>query len=161
MQQYMTEAQMVRITGKDDTKYFVAYSRDDIMGEYDFEVEGGSTQPLNETARRQQAISLMNAMAPLVGVVVDPSELARHVLTFGFGITNPEKYLVKQQPMAPPGAPPGEPPPEGAQGMEPPAMTGGMGPAPIPEQVFEATGGVPPELLAQLQNQMGLELPNL
>ena len=161
MQQYMTEAQMVRITGKDDTKYFVAYSRDDIVGEYDFEVEGGSTQPMNETARRQQAISLMNAMAPLVGVVIDPSELARHVLTFGFGITNPEKYLVQQKPMAPPGGGPGGPPPEGAPGMAPPPMTGGMGPAPIPEQVFEATGGVPPELLAQLQNQMGLELPNL
>jgi hypothetical protein len=40
-------------------------------------------------------------------------------------------------------------------------MGGGMGPGPVPEQVFEATGGVPPELLAQLQNQMGLELPNL
>ena len=36
-----------------------------------------------------------------------------------------------------------------------------MEPGPIPDQVFEATGGVPPELLAQLQNQMGMELPNL
>jgi len=26
---------------------------------------------------------------------------------------------------------------------------------------FAPTGGVPPELLAQLQNQMGMELPNL
>ena len=46
-------------------------------------------------------------------------------------------------------------------GMPPPPMSGGMGPGPIPDQVFEATGGVPPELLAQLQNQMGLELPNM
>jgi len=159
LQQYMTDAQMVRITGKDDQKYFVAYTREDIIGEYDFEVEGGSTQPMNETARRQQAISLMNAMAPLVGVVVDPVELARHVLQFGFGITNPEKYLVQQQPMMPPPGAEGAPPPGG--GMAPPPMTGEMGPAPIPDQVFEATGGVPPELLTQLQNQMGLELPNL
>ena len=158
MQQYMTDAQMVRITGKDDQKYYVAYTRDDIVGEYDFEVEGGSTQPMNETARRQQAISLMNAMAPLVGVVIDPSELARHVLTFGFGITTPEKYLVKQQPQMPPGGAPRE---GGPPGMAPPAMTGGMAPGPIPDQVFEATGGIPPELLSQLQNQMGLELPNL
>jgi len=161
MQQYMTRDQMVRITGKDDQQYYVAYTRDDIVGEFDFSVEGGSTQPLNETARRQQAISLMNALAPLVGTVIDPAELARYVLQFGFGVQNPEKFLVQQQPMGPPE---GAPPPEGGvppQGMAPPPMSGGMGPAPIPDQVFEATGGVPPELLAQLQNQMGIELPNL
>jgi len=162
MQQFMTDAQMVRITGKDDRKFYVAYTRDDIAGEYDFSVEGGSTQPYNETARRQQAISLMNAMAPLVGTVVDPVELAKHVLSNGFGIQDADRYIMQQQPMMPPG---GEMPPEEAMppegGMAPPAMTGGMGPGPIPEQVFEATGGVPPELVAQLQNQMGVELPNL
>jgi len=158
MQQYMTREQMVRITGKQEQNLFVAYTRDDILGEYDYSVEGGSTQPLNETARRQQAISLMNAIAPLVGMIIDPAELARHVLQEGFGVKNPEKFLVQQQPAAPPGAPAG--PPE-SPGMPPPAMGGGMGPGPVPEQVFEATGGVPPELLSQLQNQMGLELPNL
>jgi len=155
VQQYMTDAQMVRVTGKDEQEYFVAYERDDIVGEYDFSVEGGSTQPLNETARRQQAISLMNAMAPLIGVVVDPAELAKYVLQFGFGITDGDKFLIQQQPMGPdPAAMGGAPPPN-------PMATGGVGPGPVPEQVFEATGGVPPELLAQLQNQMGLELPNL
>jgi len=155
LQQYMTRDQMVRITGKDDQQYFVAYTRDDIIGEYDFSVEGGSTQPMNETGRRQQAISLMNAVAPLVGTIIDPAELARYVLSFGFGVKNPEKFIVQQQPMPPEGAMPPE------AGMAPPPMTGGMGPAPIPDQVFEATGGVPPELLAQLQGQMGMELPNL
>jgi len=155
MQQYMTQPQMVRITGKNDEKFYVAYTRDDILGEYDFSVEGGSTQPLNETARRQQAISLMNAVGPLIGTVIDPNELARYVLQFGFGVKNPEKFMM-QQPMAPDQAAAGE---EGA--APPPSMTGGMEPGPIPEQVFEATGGVPPELLSQLQNQMGMELPNL
>ena len=161
MQQYMTRDQMVRIIGKDNEKHYIAYTRDDIIGEYDFSVEGGSTQPLNETARRQQAISLMNALAPLVGTVIDPAELARYVLSYGFGVESPERFLVQQQPQMPPM---GGPPPEGGvppQGMAPPPMSGGMGPAPIPDQVFEATGGVPPELLAQLQNQMGMELPNL
>ena len=163
MQQYMTQEQMVRITGKNDQKFYVAYTRDDILGEYDYSVEGGSTQPMSETARRQQAISLMNAIGPLVGVVIDPTELARHVLQEGFGVQNPDKFLVQQQPAAPQGAPAGAPPPGPPPpgGMPPPAMGGGMGPGPVPEQVFEATGGVPPELLAQLQNQMGLELPNM
>tara|TARA_R110002020_G_scaffold126888_3_gene284887 strand:+ start:1880 stop:3772 length:1893 start_codon:yes stop_codon:yes gene_type:complete len=163
MQQYMTQEQMVRISGKNDQKFYVAYTRDDILGEYDYSVEGGSTQPMNETARRQQAISLMNAIGPLVGVVIDPTELARHVLQEGFGVQNPDKFLVQQQPAAPEGAPAGAPPPGSPPpgGMPPPAMGGGMGPGPVPEQVFEATGGVPPELLAQLQNQMGMELPNM
>jgi hypothetical protein len=164
LQQYMTREQMVRITGKDDKRFFVAYTRDDILGEYDYSVEGGSTQPMNETARRQQAISLMNAVGPLVGTVIDPFELARHVLQDGFGVKNPDKFMMKQQqPAAPEGAPAGAPPPGPPPpgGMPPPPMGGGMGPGPVPDQVFEATGGVPPELLAQLQNQMGLELPNM
>lgn len=162
MQQYMTAPQMVRIQGRDAEQYYVAYTRDDILGEYDFSVEGGSTQPLNETARRQQAISLMNAVAPLVGSVIDPNELARYVLQFGFGVKNPDKFIMQQAP-APEGGPPpeGGAPPEGDPGMQPPPMSGGMGPGPVPNQVFEATGGVPPELLSQLQNQMGVELPNL
>jgi len=165
MQQFMTQPQMVRITGKDDKNLFVAYTRDDILGEYDFSVEGGSTQPLNETARRQQAISLMNAVAPLVGTVVDPAELAKYVLSYGFGVKNPEKFMVQQQPMMPPqdpNAPEGAAPPPEAGGMPPPAMTGMGGPPAVPQAgpAFEGTGGVPPELLAQLQNQMGMELPN-
>ena len=92
----------------------------------------------------------MNAVGPLLGTVIDPAELARYVLQFGFGIKNPEKFMVQGMGEQPP-------PEEGA----PPAMTGNMEPGPIPEQVFEATGGVPPELLSQLQGQMGMELPNL
>ena len=106
----------------------------------------------------------MNALAPLVGLVIDPAELARYVLSYGFGIQNPDKFIVQQQPAMPPqGGPPQDGPPQGgppaAGGMQPPPMTGGMAPAP-PQQVFEATGGVPPELLTQLQNQMGMQLPN-
>jgi len=159
MQQYMTRPQMVRVTGKDDEKYYIAYSREDIIGEYDYVVEGGSTQPHNETARRQTAISLMNAVAPLVGTVVDPMELARYVLQYGFGIKNPEKFMVQQQPAGPENTATA---PEG--GVPPPSIAGGMGGPPAAGAgggAFEATGGVPPELLTQLQNQMGMELPNM
>tara|TARA_R100000808_G_scaffold12828_2_gene31680 strand:+ start:668 stop:2560 length:1893 start_codon:yes stop_codon:yes gene_type:complete len=162
MQQYMTRPQMVRITGKNNDDFFVAYSREDIMGEFDFFVEGGSTQPLNETARRQQAISLMNAVAPLVGVVIDPTELAKHVLSYGFGVKDPEKFMVQQQ--APPAGPEDAATAPTAGAAPPPSIAGGMGGHPAAGAgggAFEATGGVPPELLSQLQGQMGLELPNL
>ena len=162
MQAYMTGEQMARVAGRNNKDLYVKYERDDIIGEYDFVVEAGSTQPMNETMRRQSAVSLLNAMGPLVGQVIDPAALARHVLQQGFGITNPEKFLIQQQPApeGPPveGGPPPEGPPMGGPPMGGPPM-GGMPMAPSPEGAFGATGGIPPELLAQLQGQMGTELP--
>lgn len=149
MQQYMTGTHVARIVGPDGQNQFVPYGRDDIVGEFDFSVEGGSTQPINDTIRKQQAVSLLNAIAPLVGTVIDPAQLAAHVLREGFDIKNPEKFLMQQPPAAPQGAGGG--------------ATNGAVPPPLPDQsgAFAPTGGVPPELLAQLQNQMGMSLPNL
>ena len=155
MQQFMTGEQMARVSQKGGGDLFVPYTREDIIGEYDFSVEGGSTQPMNDTIRKQQAVSLLNAMAPLVGTVVDPTALARHVLTMGFDIKDPDKFIIQQQT---------------PQDMEVAAAEAGAAPTPfgqtpMPESpdmgAFAPTGGVPPELLAQLQGQMGLEFPAL
>ena len=153
MQQFMTGEQVARVVGRGGESLFVTYSRDDIVGEYDYSVEGGSTQPTNDTIRKQQAVSLLNAMAPLVGTVIDPTALARHVLQRGFDIKDPDKFLMEQAPMMPEG-------PAGAPA--PPGGPGGAGmPMMPPEDSFAQTGGVPPELVAQLQNQMGVELGSL
>jgi len=157
MQQFMTGNQMARVTvsGED---MFIDYTREDIIGEYDFAVQAGSTQPMNDTIRKQQAISLMNAIAPLVGTVIDPQALAVHVLESGFGIKDPEKFLI-QAPDQAVAAEEGQMPPEGAQPPIPgPVDPGVMAP---PGGAFAPTGGVPPELLMQLQNQMGMDLPSL
>ena len=155
MQQFMTGEQMARIAGKGGEDMFFTYSRDDIVGEFDFTVEGGSTQPINDTIRKQQAVSLMNAMAPLVGTVIDPVALAKHVLSMGFDVKDPEKFIIQQQT---------------PQDMEVASEEAGAAPTPfgqtpVPSSpdmgAFAPTGGVPPELLAQLQGQMGLELPAL
>ncbi len=155
MQQFMTGEQMARIAGKGGEDMFFSYSRDDIVGEFDFTVEGGSTQPINDTIRKQQAVSLMNAMAPLVGTVIDPVALAKHVLSMGFDVKDPEKFIIQQQT---------------PQDMEVASEEAGAAPTPFgqvptpagPDMgAFAPTGGVPPELLAQLQGQMGLELPAL
>ena len=155
MQQFMTGEQMARIAGKGGEDMFFTYSRDDIIGEFDFTVEGGSTQPINDTIRKTQAVSLMNAMAPLVGTVIDPVALAKHVLSMGFDVKDPEKFIIQQQT---------------PQDMEAASEEAGAAPAPFgqvpvppgPDMgAFAPTGGVPPELLAQLQGQMGLELPAL
>jgi len=156
MQQFMTGEQMAQVADKGGS-LFVPYGRDDIVGEYDFSVEAGSTQPMNDTIRKQQAVSLLNAMAPLVGTVIDPAALAKHVLMNGFGIKDPDKFMMQQQPQQVPG----EGGPEGAApgagpgaGQMPPGMPVGQ-----PEGAFSPTGGVPPELLAQIQGQMGVDLP--
>jgi len=159
MQQFMTGEQMAQVADKGGS-LFVPYGRDDIVGEYDFSVEAGSTQPMNDTIRKQQAVSLLNAMAPLVGTVIDPAALAKHVLMNGFGIKDPDKFMMQQQPQQPVG-PEGAPPGGAAPGAGPGAgqMPPGMPIGGQPEGAFSPTGGVPPELLAQLQGQMGMELP--
>ena len=160
MQQFMTGEQVARLNLRGGETMWIPYSRDEIVGEYDFSVQAGSTQPMNETIRKQQAVSLLNAVAPLIGTVIDPMAIAVHVLESGFNVKNPEKFLIQQQPMPAPGAPTpdGTPVPGGAP-------AGPMGGAPMPpppdQGAFAPTGGVPPELLAQLQGQMGMELPSL
>ena len=167
VQQYMTGEAMARVSLKGGESMYVAYTREEITGEYDFTVEGGSTQPINDTIRKQQAVSLMNAIAPLIGTVIDPTALAMHVLEEGFDVKDPMKFLVQQaQPATPEEeAVAGETPGPPEQQMGPPPMQPNMGGVPLPPPpdlgAFAPTGGVPPELLAQLQNQMGLELPAL
>ena len=156
MQQFMTGQQMAQVADRGGQNLFVPFERDDIIGEYDFSVEGGSTQPMNETIRKQQAVSLMNAVAPLVGVVIDPAALAKYVLQTGFGVKNPDKFLIQ----------PGQQTPQDLEAAQ--TESGGVlnpfggAQAPIPESpdlgAFAPTGGVPPELLAQLQGQMGMDL---
>lgn len=179
-QQYMTGEQAARIVGSEGQQFWFKYNHEDIEGEFDFQVEGGSTQPHNETFRRQQAVAMMNTLAPMIGSVIDPAAMAKYVLQFGFGVKSPGKFMMQQQPqLAPPGADPSAPPAvsggssqmgmpmNGGAGPDAPQMNpqdllaaqnaGGMDAAGLASQ-DSGMGGIPPELLAQLQNQMGLDL---
>lgn len=96
-QQFTTGAQVARIVGREGAALWVPYTREDIKGSYDFEIEAGSTQPNNESYRRQSALTMMQAMAPFIQLgAVDVNELLRHVLRDGFDIKNPEKFLTQQ-----------------------------------------------------------------
>jgi hypothetical protein len=83
--------------------------------------------------------------------VVDPAELAKFVLS-SFGVKTPEKFIMQQPPMmpGPPGMPPGMPP-MGPEGAPPPEDE-------MPEDTEPGGGQIPPELAAQLQGQVGLDL---
>ena len=162
MQQFMTGEQVARMSLRGGDNLWIPYSREEIVGEYDYSVQAGSTQPMNETIRKQQAISLMNAVAPMIGTVIDPAAMAMHILETGFNISDPERFLM-QQPPPDVAAEDGQMPPEGGppQGGPPPDMAPAPMPPPPDMGAFAPTGGIPPELLAQLQGQMGMELPSL
>jgi hypothetical protein len=108
-QQYLTEDQAARVIGNNGQPVWFKFTREDIQGEFDFEVEGGSTQPQNDTFRRQSAMQLLNALGPLVqSGVINLPELLRYVLQNGFGIKDASKFL--NDPNAGPPPPVGEPP---------------------------------------------------
>ncbi len=147
-QAYMTGEQAARATGKANAQVLWTFSADDIEGEFDFEVEAGSTQPRNETFRRQQAQQMANTLAPFVEMgLINPYALVTHLLTDGYGIKDPTQWLLDPSMMAPPPGAEGEPT-EGA-----PAEEG----APDEEQEPGQPGGA----FAQLEGQVGLNLNTL
>lgn len=182
-QSFMTSDQVAVVVGVDGTKVWVPFNRDEIAGEFLFSTEAGSTQPQNETFRRQQASQLLQALGPYMtppGVpgYINVPDLLANVLREGFGIKNPEKYInlmadqqamqaqqmaAMQQQAADQGdtaqgdaGKANEPGPEQAQD---PQLSGGPQPPPGPG-VAPATpespiAGIPPQLVAQLQGQVG------
>lgn len=154
-QTYLTGEQVALVIGSADQKLWVPFQREDILGEFSFEVEAGSTQPNNDATKRQQAMQLINVLAPYTQMgVVDPQQLVLYVLQTGFGMKNPQKLISQQPPMGgmmPPGGPQQALPPGQPQDIPAPAQDA------MQQSAMPAPGGasVPPELLAALQMQMG------
>ncbi len=156
-QVYLTGEQVARIAGPDEAAMWVPFDITAIQGQFDYEVEAGSTQPKNEMFRRQQAMQLATVMQPFVGIVVDPNKLVAHLLKEGFGIKNPsdfmftpEDQLLQQMAMteAPNPEEQGETSPDTESAAEDGLATGLSGPQ-------QGVQGVPPEVLTQLQGQVG------
>jgi hypothetical protein len=129
--QFMTGEQVARVIGKDGEPVWIQYDRDYLQGDFDFEVVAGSTQPHNESFRRQMALQMVDAMAPFAGAgIIDMPKLAAYVLQQGFGVKNPDEFIA--QPQAPMGAPEGAgapPVPAGPEQMPPQGGAGPMDPA--------------------------------
>lgn len=134
-QQFMTGEQVARIMSKQGEPVWVQFDREYLAGDFDFEVAAGSTQPMNESFRRQMALQMVDAMSPFAGAgVVDMRKFAAYVLQYGFGVKNPDQFMM-EQPMAQP------------QGMAGgPAQLGAAAAAPAPtpeEQLAEMMRGGP------------------
>jgi hypothetical protein len=157
-QQYMTGEQVIRIAGKGSENVWMKFDRDYIQGEFDFEVEAGSTQPMNESFRRQRALQVVDAMAPFAQMgIVNMERLATYILEQGFGIKGAENFLMPAQT---PAQPEDGPPPSGLPAgppLPPEAMQmGPEGPAGAPEGLPAGLDQLPPELLMQLMGGGGM-----
>lgn len=98
-QQFLTEDQEARIVGKNGHPLWIPFGRQQIQGQYDFEVEAGSTQPHNESFRKQQALQLLQAMTPWAQMgLVNAQELVRYALQYGFQVKNPDDFIAAPQP---------------------------------------------------------------
>lgn len=188
-QQYMTEKQTVRIVGTESAPVWLEFDKDYIDGEFDFTVEAGSTAPRNEAFRRDMALQMVSAMQPFAAAgLVDLPKLATYVLGTGFGIKNPEDYIMRQAPGGPEGA--GQPPMAGPGQEElPPELeqildgvaSGEIDPASLPPEIQqivmeilgeesliqqeeaapELTGieNLPPEIAQQILGQVPVSEP--
>ena len=157
MQQFMTGEHVIRVVGMAQPTW-VQFDKDYVQGQFDYEVEAGSTQTRNESFRQQHALQLVDAMSPFAGIV-DPARLAQHVLR-SFGIKDPAAYMM-QQGGGPGGPGGGQGPPPGARPAGPPSAImppEGMPPEMMPPEGMPPEGmppegmpmGLPPELLQQL-----------
>jgi hypothetical protein len=143
-QQFMTEEQTIRVIGTENAPIWLKFDKDYINGEFDFTVEAGSTAPRNEAFRRDMALQMVSAMQPFAAAgIVNMEKLAEYVLGTGFGVKNPESFL-----MAPP------PPPEGGpEGMPP------MGPEGLPPGMEQMMAGAPQGGMPPMPEGEGPELP--
>lgn len=180
-QTYLTGEHVARLTGLDGTNLWVPFTRDDVQGEFDFEVEAGSTQPSNETFRRQQALQLLQTLQPYAGVegmqaqgaVINARTLIEHVLREGFGLKNPAKFMLAEmdpmmmmqmmaQEQSPEGG--GEEGEGGSEPAPPKSPQGeGKGDVPLPPSSLNVPGmdAIPPKILAQLAGQINYKPNNM
>ena len=105
MQQYLTGEHVARVVTVPGAAW-IQYDKDYIKGKFDFSVQGGSTEPQNETFKRQSAMQLVDASMPfLQNGTADSTALYIKVLD-GFGETDPTSFL-NQQGQQPGGDPAG------------------------------------------------------
>ena len=94
MQQFLTGEQVARIVTMPG-KAWVPYDVDYIQGKFDFEVAAGSTEPQNETFRRQSAMQLVDASMPFLEMgVANPQALYMHILQKGFGVKDVSSFIM-------------------------------------------------------------------
>ena len=149
IQQYMTEPVWVRIAGTGSEQSFQKVSPEEVQGEYDFRLEG-TEDSLSSQQRKNDAIGLVNACAPLIQLgVFNPRAVAEKIAE-AFDFDNPEELLMP----APQG---GQAAPMPMNGGGPPQQLGQggpIGPPGLPPQGMPGTAGSPMPGVGAIQTQL-------
>lgn len=125
-QRFMDAEHVVRIVDDELGAIWEPYTRQTLQGDFTFTVEAGSSQPINESFRQQQAARLMDVFGGLIGTgFLNDKEFLGEVFRLN-GFKNPQKLL----------GPGPTPPPVPEQGGAMPDQGGASQPVPgnIPTQ---------------------------
>lgn len=150
LQQYVDGQQVARIVTMPVRGWF-NFDPDRIQGEFDYEVVGGSTEPQNETFRRQSAMQTVDMSIPFIehGIVNLPA-LYQKLLRDGMGMKDAERFILDptQQPQPQGGPGPAQPGPGGPSPAPQALPPGGQPPTPAPDGL--APQALTPDMFAQL-----------
>lgn len=124
IQQFIDKPLWVRIDGPGGEVSFQAVGPDEVAGEYDFVLQG-TDEDLSRSKERSDAVSLVQALAPMIQAgIIDPKPLVERVGR-AFGVDDPQTLLAAAQPQQQ--AAPGPPADQGGNGASTP-----VGPARLP-----------------------------
>ena len=88
---------VTKIAGPEGTQVMMPWltmSKEDIKGEYDFDIEVGSTMPINEETRKRDAVTLYKILAE--NPYIRGREGTKEILT-AFKKPDPDKYLYTEE----------------------------------------------------------------
>lgn len=118
-QKFLDTPQVARVVSDSMAVNWVPFTPDNIQGEFSLSVAAGSSQPRNESFRRQQANQMMEQFGPLIGSgFLNDQEFLAEIMRLQ-GWTDVERFLgpgpapmppepgTGAEPVPPPEAPPG------------------------------------------------------
>lgn len=95
-QQFIEDDQTARVIDGYGQPMWINFTPDDIKGEFDFEVEGGSTVPKNDVQRKEDAKEMLQTFGPFMAWgLIQPLPLVSYALQYGWDVKNPAKFLTE------------------------------------------------------------------
>jgi hypothetical protein len=89
----------VTFLGPEGEARMISVGTEDFDGDWDISIQAGSTTPITDQQRIEKAQAFVSMMMPLAGTgAVDLNQLLVYLLTEGFQIKNPERFLTFLQP---------------------------------------------------------------
>lgn len=106
IQQYLDEPVYVKVAGQEGEEAWKLIQPQDVVGSFHYRLEG-SEEALSQQQERNNAIGVLNALAPYVQMgKVDPSALIERV-ALAFGVADPKSLVQTPPPALPPAQPNG------------------------------------------------------